>query len=73
VLQLELKKLELLTQHPDLCDAFMRHTEITYKHATRMLQQGDRRQIEDSKDDTEEDDANNSGDQSALQRAIGEN
>jgi len=38
-----------------------------------MLQQGDRRQIEDSKDDTEEDDANNSGDQSALQRAIGEN
>lgn len=73
VLQLELTKLDVLMQHPELSDALMKHTKMTYKHVERMQQQGDRRQHEDDEDDTEEDDAYHSGDQSALQRAIGGN
>jgi len=63
VLQLELKKLDMLVQHPELSDVLMKHTELTYRHMEKMLQQGD----------TEEDDADHSIDMSALQAAIGGN
>ena len=61
MLQLELKKLEMLVQHPELSDVLMKHTELTYRHVERMQQQGD-----DDEDDTEQDDADHFLDQSAL-------